>query len=307
MPDSTSLILASARWLTYVAALLVIGGAGARIVVSRAAASAAIPPIQAILFTRIERTARLGAWLWCVSVAATLGAQLIAWFGADGMLERENVSVMITGTVWGQNWQWTAVGSGFVLLLFVAARVAPALGALVIFASALTVASLAPLVGHGGSHGTTTWMLHGAHMLGAGVWIGTVAVLLRSSFALWSPTATGSHAEALRALLLAVTPVALTGAGLAAATGLILGFEHVQPLSAAVETAFGITLLVKIFVVLDLVALGYLNWKVFGPRVLEPDQRMKLRSVVIAEVALGLVLVLAITSWLSGLPIPSVG
>src|SRR5262249_47346974 len=160
-------------------------------------------------------------------------------------------------------------------------------------------------------HGTATWLLHAVHVLGAGLWIGTLVVLLRASLVLWGRgegTVAGAgvrpHSEALRALLVSFSPVALIGAALAFASGAILAVEHVQPLSAAIETAFGITLLVKSFVVLDLVALGYLNWKMFGPRALDDDARLKLRAIAIAEAALGLVLVLGITAWLSGLPIP---
>lgn len=300
MPDPTSLLLAGARWLTYLAVLLIIGGAGARVVLARASAATAVDVVKSILLQRIERTARLGAWLWCVAVASTLGVQLFAWFGADGMLDGENVGLMITGTVWGQGWQWTAIGSCVVLALFVAARVAPGLTLLALFGGAAAAAVISPLVGHGGSHGTTVWMLHAAHVLGAGLWIGTLGVLLRA-------IGVRPHVEVLRPLLLSLSPVALTGASLALATGAILALEHVPSFSALIETAFGITLLVKIFVVLDLLALGYLNWKVFGPRASAEDGRRRLVSVAIAEAALGLVLVLAITAWLSGLPVPGAG
>ena len=300
MPDLTSLLLAGARWLTYFSVLLIIGGAGARVVLARASAATAVDVVKSILVKRIERTARLGAWLWCVAVACTLAIQLVAWFGADGLLNAENVGVMITGTVWGQGWQWTAVGSCFVVALFVAAQIAPALSPLAMFGGAVTAAVASPLVGHGGSHGNTVWMLHAAHVLGAGLWIGTLGVLLRT-------IGVRPHADVLRPLLLSLSSVALTGASIAVATGGILALDHIPSFSALLETAFGITLLVKIFVVLDLVALGYLNWKVFGPRVAADDGRARLVSVAITETALGLLLVLAITAWLSGLPIPGAG
>ena len=300
MPDLTSLLLAGARWLTYLSVLLIVGGAGARVVVARASTATAVDVVKAILFARIERTARLGAWLWCASVGCTLAIQLFAWFGADGMLDSENVGVMISGTVWGQGWQWTAIGSCGTLALFIAARVAPPLSVLVLFGSAGAVAVISPLIGHGGSHGTVVWMLHAAHLLGAGLWIGTLGVLLRT-------IGVRPHSEVLRPLLVSLSPVALTGASIAVATGSILALEHFPSLSSVVDTAFGITLLVKIFVVLDLIALGYLNWKVFGPRAMSDGGRAKLINVAIAEAALGFVLVLAITAWLSGLPIPGSG
>jgi hypothetical protein len=50
-----------------------------------------------------------------------------------------------------------------------------------------------------------------------------------------------------------------------------------------------------------------LNWKVFGPRATSEDGRAKLVNVASAEAALGFVLVLATTAWLSGLPIPGTG
>jgi len=300
VPDLTSLLLAGARWLTYLSVLLIVGGVGARVVVARASASTAVDVVKAILFARIERTARFGAWLWCASVVCTLAIQLFAWFGADGMLDTENVGVMISGTVWGQGWQWTAIGSCAALAMFMAARVAPPLSVLVLFGSAVAAAVISPLIGHGGSHGTTVWMLHAAHLFGAGLWIGTLAVLLRT-------IGVRPRAEVLQPLLVSLSPVALTGASIAVATGATLALEHLPSFSALLETAFGITLLVKIFVVLDLIALGYLNWKVFGPRATSEDGRAKLVNVAMVEAALGFVLVLAITAWLSGLPIPGTG
>jgi hypothetical protein len=64
---------------------------------------------------------------------------------------------------------------------------------------------------------------------------------------------------------------------------------------------------VKIFVVLDLIALGYLNWKVFGPRAMSGRRRAKLINVAIAEAALGFVLVLAITRMAQRTAIPGSG
>jgi putative copper export protein len=145
------------------------------------------------------------------------------------------------------------------------------------------------------------WFLHATHLLGTGMWLGTLLMLALSTWALWrddsrSPT----H---LRTMLQSFTPVALTGAALTIATGVFMSAEYVWPIEK-LKTEYGQTLMVKIGIVAVVGILGWINWRRLRPAAEIMRKRRQLRGVVVAELAIGFFVVLAVTAWLSGLPMP---
>jgi hypothetical protein len=62
--------------------------------------------------------------------------------------------------------------------------------------------------------------------------------------------------------------------------------------------------MVKIAMVAVIGVLGWINWRRLRPAADLPRERRQLRSAVIAELATGFGLVLAVTAWLSGLEMP---
>ena len=228
----------------------------------------------------VGRRASLGLILASLLI---VGFQLYAWFGIDGLTVPENVSMMLSSTVWGWHWAWMAGVAVVVAMLLAVAASRPHLWIYASGASAFGVAVTVPLVGHGGTHDALTTLLHRVHLFGAGLWIGSLSVAILAG--------TG-EAPRLLSSLLRFAPIALTGAAMVAASGLTLAWEHLRPWSTLWTTDYGRVLAAKVVAVAVVGSLGYVNWR--GPRL----------RVVLAEIAIAVVGVLSLTALLSELPMP---
>jgi putative copper export protein len=293
-------LLAGCRWLLYVTVLAVIGTEGAWFVTTRVRSD----PFRAIFLTiqpRLDRLAVVASIVWVLALASTFVAQFAAWFGLQSFGDSGLVHAMLFRTRWGRAW----------IIAFTSAAVAAAaagtswwwasrraLRFLALAAAILTT----PLIGHAAGHGLLMWFLHATHLLGTGMWLGTLLMLALTTWAFWrdesrSPT----H---LRTMLQSFTPVALTGAALTIATGVFMSAEYVLPVEKLLKTDYGRTLMVKIGIVAVVAILGWINWRHLRPAAEITRKRRQLRRVVVAELAIGLFVVLAVTAWLSGLPMP---
>jgi len=254
-----------ARWALYVSALGVIGAFGATLLRVPA-------PARVIAVAR-----RLALWL-LASSAFMLVAEVNAWFGADGFRSIDPAWRLVALNVWGRHWRWLASTSLAVALALPLAARFPSSWIVLSGMAALGVAAVVPLVGHGGSH--DAWLLgaHAAHLFGGGLWIGTLWV------ALWS----GRHdLDALLVRLRSFAPIALTGASLVAASGAVIAWEHLQPLSTLWTTVYGQVLLFKVAAVMLVGGLGFLNWR-----------GVRLKTVVV-EALVAAVVVVALAACLS--------
>jgi len=257
-----------ARWALSVSALGVIGAFGATLL-----NSSGDPAIARVI--RVARRASFGLILACV---LTIAAQLNNWFGAAGFTDPANVWTMLSITLWGLHWTWLAGVAIATALLFIVAARRPGLWIYLSGVAAVAVALTAPLIGHGGTHDAWVAILHRAHLLGAGLWMGTLMVALASGF---------SDPPRLLLSLRRFAPIALTGALLIAASGLTLAWLHLQPLSTLWTSEYGQVLLAKLAAVLIVASLGFVNWR--GPRL----------KIVVAEVTIAILVVLSLTALLS--------
>lgn len=299
--DITPIWLATARYLIYLSTLMVIGALGARLVV-QGTRFLAPDPAGTIVATRVARTGFLGALGLTFSALFLLAGMAFAWFGPSGLGELDRTKAMVFGTAWGVSWQ-RVVSS---------AAIAAAAGAIawqwrvvrgpVALVAAIMISLTVPLLGHGGTHGTRVWIFHATHLLGSGLWLGTLAVLARATWPVWRDDA--PVLSTLRGLLGAFSPLAFTGAALAIVSGLLLAYEHVDPLDALTTTAYGQTVLIKTGAVLLVAGLGFLNYRRHRGPLTSPSDRRWLRRLAVLEAVLALVLILALTAWLTGLPVP---
>ena len=168
---------ALARWLTYAAALLVIGASVFRFGVLRALARRA--PVPPALALGAARTALVAAGV-LVLIAAPLRLLAQASFVDPGEALSTSLFSTILGTDWGRAWivQGPAAGLAAAGALF--ATVAPSGWYPAVVGATAVVLSL-PLTGHAtgaeqAGHGG--YPLDALHILGAGTWIGTLGVLL---------------------------------------------------------------------------------------------------------------------------------
>jgi len=148
---------------------------------------------------------------------------------------------------------------GVALVICAAAVVAvdlwPARWSLLFLAAAGAAAALAHCLG-GHADAPSTWRVFNViaqwvHMTGIGVWVGGLAWLLLGIRGM----AKGERADAVGAF----SRVATVTLGVVLATGVARGLVEVGSLGNLFDTKYGITLLVKIGLVVVLVALGALN------------------------------------------------
>jgi putative copper export protein len=102
------------------------------------------------------------------------------------------------------------------------------------------------------------------HILAASLWLGVLIHLLLARRAIESATdAAGSAlaAEVVRRF----SPVAMTAVGLLGFSGLYLVFRYLCTPAAVPTTAYGLTLLVKLVLVLPLLYAGYVNYRIIRP------------------------------------------
>lgn len=262
--------MAFARWALLVSALGVIGAFGATLL-----AYPANP--------RVMRLGRNAAWTLVVSSLLVIFAQLYAWFGIEGYTDPENVWTMLSITLWGLHWTWLATAAVAAAVVLTVATRNPRAWIFASGFSALGVAAMVPLIGHGGTHDAVILFWHRVHVFGAGTWIGSLAVVVLAGRA---------DPPVLLASLRRFAPIAFTGAALIAISGVALAWIHMRPLSTFWTTDYGRVLTAKIAATLIVGALGFVNWR--GPRL----------RVVIAEVTIAIVLVLSLTALLSGLEMP---
>jgi putative copper export protein len=301
-PETAAVLLAGCRWALYVAVLALVGVAGARHVLRRAG-SGALAPIAPMLEQRLVASLTPLTAFWMAALLGTLAINVIAWFGPGGLTDPERYQVMLSQTSWGRSWARTFIAAAAALALAIAARFARPVAPAAVTAAAAAAVLPTPLIGHAAGHGTLIWALHATHLAGAGLWLGTVMLVAWQTWPLWRDVA--SVPGALSGLLRAITPVALTGAGIAVGSGVWLAIYHVWPPQTTFDTAYGTTLAVKTVVVALIGVLGWLNWRRFGPRsAVQSADRRRLRQSLIAEMMLAFVVVLALTAWLSGLPMP---
>jgi putative copper export protein len=103
-----------------------------------------------------------------------------------------------------------------------------------------------------------------SHVLAASFWVGVLGHLLLARGALISATDDRSIAL-LAQIIRRFSPVALTSAGLLAVSGLVLSIRYLWTPAAVFISAYGLTLLVKLALLVPLLYAGYVNYRVILP------------------------------------------
>ena len=93
------------------------------------------------------------------------------------------------------------------------------------------------------------------HRLAGGFWIGTLFVMVIAGLSLIR------RPEAVREMVAAFTPLALSSFFVLAVFGAITAWRHLKRLNALWTTPYGYTLMVKLFFVLGVLGLGAWNWR----------------------------------------------
>ena len=257
---------ATAKVLTYAATLLVVGTCTTRwwLTLRLRGLSPLHPPDlqnnSRLLLERLDRVlAGIGlaaATLLVVSLLVRLWAHTYSAFGWSESLTSTRLLLMALQSRWGSGWSVQALVALAVTATFMTMVVRGRGGSSFGWASATLVAwtfsyALA-LVGHGA--GTTgRVVLHGTHVVGAGVWVGSLAVLLFVSREL-------SEEDAHRVFgdfwMIATSGVALLLVG-----GVAIAVLYVQSWSNLWSTTYGRVLMLKLVLVGVIASCGAANWR----------------------------------------------
>jgi copper transport protein len=296
-------VLADAMaWWYHAAAFAYISGL---VFATGAAAASWLAPVPA-------RIGLLAAAMLAAGVAARLAAQVQMAFGEMGGLTVEFTRLIVFETPWGWGWRWQAATAAAVLLAATMRAVSAPSGTprdpLGLFLSLAAVVAAA-LTGHAMAFPELTWLmvpLHALHVAGAGLWMGTLAVLLVVLAAVGRDAGDPAERREVVARVFArFSSLAVMAVGVMALSGLVAGALHVDRWEALWGTSYGRMLLVKVGVFVLAGACGAYNWQRVRPRLAAEDVATgRLRRVGGLEVALGLV-VLVLTSLLAALPMPA--
>ena len=310
------------RWTGHVSVLGLVGVAAWVAWVRRAAPSrlrAGLSPEEtgsaiAVLTGRVERIG-LGAALGLVLAWSLAFVVQVAAFRDPFVPLREDVAFLLWNTSWGG--AWLVQGSVGVALLLAFLRLVRARRAArpttgesgrmsAVWRSVAGLVLLLPLTqalsGHAmGETGLVRVVAVGAdaiHLLAAGVWIGSLAVILLANWPV------PRNRPLLGAQLRAFSPLAVMGVSLLVGAGGVLSVIHLTALADLWRAVYGRTLLAKVTVAGVALALGYRNWRKGLPRIEETAaeaERVRIRATV--EVAAALA-VLGLTAFLTTLPTP---
>lgn len=253
---------------------------------------------------------RLPTWIdamGLVAVAATFArllAQHAAVFGSDQSLTRESLAALLFRSGWGRSW-WVAIAAAIVVT-WVAPRLRrPTWGTWVVAAVAiLLLAATQPLSGHpaAASMPRLAIMTQWLHLVGAGGWVGSLALLTFVAI----PAArswTGDPDAQVAALVRAFSPTALAFAALLGVTGLVTAWNNLGGLAPLWQSGYGRTLLIKLGFLSVTAATGAYNWRRVLPTLGEPESSSRLRRSSLIELAAA-VLVLIATAVLVATPMP---
>ena len=304
-------LYALARWIAYTATLVTIGGGVCAWLLGRILE----PDGRSNLALDAAREAT-----WGLALAAPIvliGAHLLRLYGqARAFLEpaepitSDGVHAIVAGTTWGRGWivQISAAIAAAILLAVARWRTnrkGPKVPAETVVA-ALLVAFASPLTGHAMENpwGRVAGVsLQGLHLLGAGVWLGTLFVLFMAAFRGVQEGGAFEGIALLARLVRAFSPLALSGASVVVGAGVLLGVAYVGSLEALWGTTYGKTLLIKIALLAATAALGAYHWKSLTPRLDSAQGASAFRGSAAIELALA-ALILGATAVLVALPAP---
>lgn len=172
----------------------------------------------------------------------------VAVFGMADAWSWESVSIVGFQSRWGGSWrvQMTAASICVLSAAWFWKKTAT-LRLLLVTLTAVSLCSTFPLAGHAAGS-TFRHTVATLHMLGAGAWLGTLA-------ALWFAGDAGGP------LFRRFSPLALSGAALAVASGLTMGAIYLAGLGNLWTTGYGRLLALKTALFLVACRYGYVNWR----------------------------------------------
>lgn len=306
--DAGRPLAVAVRWAWFAALLGMIGTVAFRYgVLPRLDRDPLLRPIAARAEAAVWFVALGAAALSVAALFARLWMQVAALGGGEAAWDGARLDVLLRHTGWGLAWVLQAIATlAFVIGLFIArAPHGRGVGWMGAGAGAVLLAAVPALSGHAASVGRLNGVAilsDTVHVLGAGVWMGTLAALLAVGIPA-ALSATEGAGGAVAAMVRAFSPMALAGAAAVGITGLTSLVFQLDALSDVWSTGYGRAVLVKLALLGGVAALGFYNWRRVLPTLGDDAATHRLRRSARAELGLGLV-VLLVTAVLVALPTP---
>ena len=310
MDVASTSIEAAGRWLVYVTVLPVFGLLAWRLLLWPRIRGATSRTSQQIALDRaaLDRALAVRGVLCSTALLVALAfratCQSANVHGIAAAFDLESLRTVAIESRWGGRFLvqvWAAAGA---LAAFAWARLVHARSGWLFATLAVCGLGLAlPRTGHAMSHGVVALAAQSLHVLGAGLWVGTLSVLVTGTkpwgigaSTTWDETET---AETLRRF----APLAITGVAALFASGALNAYLFLPSLASVPATPWGRTLLLKVAVVAVVGFLGLLNFRRFRrPKTAGSPSRSPL---LLARVELALALfVVTLTAVLTSLPSP---
>jgi putative copper export protein len=206
-----------------------------------------------------------------------------AVFDWPAVLSWDAVQTVAIESRWGYAWQFQVGASAIFLAASVwagRARVMPSARDSIASVTDVALCYAMPLLGHGA---TSRWhmLLHGTHVLGAGIWVGTLLALV---FIRVPPS---QRLTLLRGL----SPLAFAGSTVLTLAGIVMAWSYVGAISNLWLTTYGRLLVLKLAFLVGIAACGFVNWRRFSAERRGANESERLGPVMI-EVALVAIVVL---------------
>ncbi|HEX7019467.1 MAG TPA: CopD family protein [Gemmatimonadaceae bacterium] len=239
--------------------------------------------------------ARRAALIGLVGALLTIG---LAVYGLPSLAARRHTTAVALLTGDKQTMiQFVCLGLAFIGFAIAGAR---AQAGWIIAAIGVIVGSLRAAL-----FGQWARLVNPIHVLAAGLWIGTLFVLVAAGIsALFRREQDAEHRGPITAdMVNSFSPLALVAGGVVVLFGLITAWRHLHTLPNLWLTPYGWTLLVKLAFVATVFALGAWNWRRQRPSLGSHEAAASIRKSATAELVVAAV-VLVITSVLVSLPSP---
>ncbi len=293
------------RWLGYLGVLGVFGAVVFLLLVLPATAAADPAWIESVQEAswRARRWGVMSALIFLMAAIARLVAQGAALAGPAGV-DLEVINAIVLESPWGRAWLIQMVSGGLLLaLLTTGERRWARLGALAL------LPLLAASMGVAGHALSAPWppavvvSAHAVHLMGAGVWLGSLLMVLVAG--LPAARSSGSGTSARMATMVSVfSPLGLACGALVVLTGAVAAAAHLGSIRAIWETDYGRVLILKLGVVAVVAGLGGFNWLRMRPRLAASREGKSLSASGGFELAFA-VLVLLVTAVLVATPPPT--
>jgi copper transport protein len=290
------LIEAAGRWAVYLAALALIGLVSWRLLLWPR-----LP--EQTRDARLELDRRLGARGILVGLVLLLAlgvravCQSANTFGPAAALDLDHLRTVAVESRWGGRFLSQVWAAAAATAAFAWTRVHARSGWMLTAISVLSFCLVLPRTGHAMSHGPLALGAQALHVLGAGLWIGTLLVAVAPR-RLLTPGFEPQARDTSRSVLSYFAPVAITGAAALVASGALTAYVYLPDIDSLFSTAWGRTLLAKIAATGMAGTLGFLNFRRFR-------RLATSRSLTLARVELAVaVAVIALTAILTALPSP---